>query len=146
MHPNALVLVPKANVKREYFKALENHNSSEPIALQDVIAQLAFDAQGLIPVIAQDANTKAILMFAWMNQQSLEQTISTGRMTYWSRSRQQLWTKGETTGHFQQLNVCHLIVMEMRCFARLNKQVPHAIPLERLAFTCKSMLKNNKFG
>lgn len=90
-------------MEREYFKQLESHPSSDPIALQDVIEQLAFDEQGLIPVIAQDAKTKAILMFAWMNRQSLEQTISTGRMTYWSRSRKQLWVKGETSGHFQQL-------------------------------------------
>lgn len=86
-----------------YFKALERHSNDAPLALEDVIAQLAFNEQGLIPVIAQDAHTKTVLMFAWMNKASLELTIETQRMTYWSRSRQQLWKKGESSGHVQTL-------------------------------------------
>jgi phosphoribosyl-AMP cyclohydrolase len=57
----------------------------------------------LIPVITQDATGKAVLMFAWMNKEALYQTLSMGRMTYWSRSRKQLWLKGETSGHIQTL-------------------------------------------
>ncbi|KZY69334.1 phosphoribosyl-AMP cyclohydrolase [Oleiphilus sp. HI0067] len=68
-----------------------------------VIEELTFDEQGLIPVIAQDAETKSILMFAWMNRDALEETIATGRMCYWSRSRKSLWRKGESSGHAQQL-------------------------------------------
>ncbi|MCG8317248.1 MAG: phosphoribosyl-AMP cyclohydrolase, partial [Pseudomonadales bacterium] len=64
---------------------------------------LAFNEQGLIPVITQAANTKTMLMFAWMNKEALQQTIATKRMTYWSRSRQQLWIKGETSGHVQRV-------------------------------------------
>ncbi|MEM7662642.1 MAG: phosphoribosyl-AMP cyclohydrolase [Pseudomonadota bacterium] len=60
-----------------------------------------FNAQGLIPAIAQDAETGEVLMMAWMNAQSLHKTIKTKRATYWSRSRKKLWVKGETSGHTQ---------------------------------------------
>jgi phosphoribosyl-AMP cyclohydrolase len=56
---------------------------------------------GLIPAIAQDAETKEVLMMAYMNRQSWEATLQTGKATYWSRSRNSLWLKGETSGHFQ---------------------------------------------
>jgi phosphoribosyl-AMP cyclohydrolase len=56
---------------------------------------------GLIPVIAQDAETKEVLMLAYMNQQAWEETLKTGKATYWSRSRNSLWLKGETSGHVQ---------------------------------------------
>ena len=56
---------------------------------------------GLVPVIVQDAETKEVLMLAYMNRQSWEATLQTGKATYWSRSRQALWLKGETSGHFQ---------------------------------------------
>lgn len=62
---------------------------------------LKFNEQGLIPVIVQDADNREVLMMAWMNQQALDQTVTTGRATYWSRSRGKLWVKGETSGHFQ---------------------------------------------
>ncbi len=64
---------------------------------------LRFDAKGLIPCIAQDHLTGEVLMFAWMNLQAVAQTIATGQMTYWSRSRASLWVKGETSGHVQRL-------------------------------------------
>ena len=57
--------------------------------------------QGLLPVIVQEADTGEVLMMAYMNEEAYENTVSTGRMTYWSRSRQTLWLKGETSGHFQ---------------------------------------------
>ena len=56
---------------------------------------------GLVPVIVQDAETKEVLMLAYMNRQSWEATLQTGKATYWSRSRQKLWLKGESSGHFQ---------------------------------------------
>ena len=64
---------------------------------------LKYDAHGLIPCIAQEAATGEILMFAWMNAQSVAQTLKTGRVTYWSRSRQSFWIKGESSGHVQRL-------------------------------------------
>jgi len=90
-------------LKRDYFIALEQKSNNSLLALPEVIEQLAFNEQGLIPVITQDANTQSVLMFAWMNKEALEQTIATQRMTYWSRSRQQLWVKGETSGSWQKL-------------------------------------------
>lgn len=66
-------------------------------------ASLKYDAQGLIPAIAQDHATGDVLMMAWMNAESLRVTLRTGQVTYWSRSRQELWAKGATSGHVQQL-------------------------------------------
>jgi phosphoribosyl-AMP cyclohydrolase len=63
-----------------------------------------FDSNGLIPVIAQDYKTGQVLMFAYMNREALDQTIKTGRATYYSRSRGKLWTKGEQSGHTQKVN------------------------------------------
>lgn len=59
--------------------------------------------KGLIAAIAQDAETNEVLMMAWMNQEALEKTIATKRATYFSRSRNSLWVKGETSGHFQEV-------------------------------------------
>jgi len=89
-------------MKRDYFIDLENKDN-QLLILNDVIEQLAFNADGLIPVITQDSTTKSILMFAWMSKASLQQTLKTKRMTYFSRSRQQLWIKGESSGHSQKL-------------------------------------------
>ena len=66
-----------------------------------VIDMLKFDDRGLIPVITQDADSGEVLMLAWMSRESLEKTLETGVMTYWSRSRKKLWVKGETSGNFQ---------------------------------------------
>lgn len=64
---------------------------------------LKYNADGLIPAIIQDAENGQVLMMAWMNRESLQRTIDTGRCTYWSRSRQQFWVKGETSGHTQHV-------------------------------------------
>jgi phosphoribosyl-AMP cyclohydrolase len=69
----------------------------------DWIDQLKFDANGLIPAIAQDDRDGAVLMMAWMNKQSLTLTLQTGEAHYWSRSRQELWHKGATSGHIQKV-------------------------------------------
>jgi phosphoribosyl-AMP cyclohydrolase len=63
--------------------------------------QLKFNQEGLIPAIIQDFETKRVLMMAWMNRASLEKTVATGKTYFWSRSRQQFWMKGETSGHVQ---------------------------------------------
>ena len=66
-------------------------------------ASLKYDANGLIPAIAQDAASGEVLMMAWMNAESLARTLETGHVTYWSRSRQSFWAKGESSGHVQKL-------------------------------------------
>lgn len=64
---------------------------------------LVYDHKGLIPCIAQAAGTGEVLMMAWMNAEAVAKTLETGRVTYWSRSRQAFWIKGETSGHVQTL-------------------------------------------
>jgi phosphoribosyl-AMP cyclohydrolase len=66
-------------------------------------ASLKYDTNGLIPAIAQDHDTKEVLMLAWMTAETVAQTLASGRVTYWSRSRQAVWAKGETSGHIQTL-------------------------------------------
>ena len=86
-----------------YFFALENCQEGEARPLADVIDRLAYNEQGLLPAIAQDARTGEVLMLAWMNQQAVTKTLATGRMTYFSRSRNELWIKGQSSGHYQQV-------------------------------------------
>lgn len=66
-------------------------------------ASLMYNEAGLLPAIAQDTETNEVLMLAWMNAESIARTLETGRVTYWSRSRQAFWVKGETSGHTQEL-------------------------------------------
>lgn len=71
--------------------------------MQFDVNALKFDANGLIPAIAQDATSGEVLMMAWMNAEAVTRTLETRRVTYWSRSRQSFWIKGETSGHIQEL-------------------------------------------
>ncbi len=71
------------------------------------ISKIKFDSNGLVPAIAQDINTSEVLMMAYMNSEALEKTLSTGRAHYWSRSREKLWLKGETSGNFQDVLAIH---------------------------------------
>ena len=64
---------------------------------------LKWNENGMIPAIAQDAATGRVVMFAWMNRESLQETVATGHAVYWSRSRQRLWRKGEESGHYQKV-------------------------------------------
>lgn len=79
---------------------MQNNNDQLSCSWQD---EIKWNADGLVPVIAQDANTSEILMLAWMNKESLMLTVKEGRAIYWSRSRQKLWRKGEESGHIQKL-------------------------------------------
>ena len=90
-------------MKNDYFESLEQLSQGHTLPLAEILQKLQFNSQGLIPVITQHAETGEVLMMAWMNQEVIEKTLSTGRMTYWSRSRNQVWVKGETSGHVQQL-------------------------------------------
>jgi phosphoribosyl-AMP cyclohydrolase len=69
----------------------------------DWLAEIKWDAQGLVPAIAQEAGTGKLLMLAWMNREALELTRSSGHAVYWSRSRGKLWHKGEESGHQQEV-------------------------------------------
>jgi phosphoribosyl-ATP pyrophosphohydrolase/phosphoribosyl-AMP cyclohydrolase len=71
--------------------------------MKKIIKKLKFDQNGLIPAIAQDEKTGEVLMMAFMNEESLKLTISTGYATYYSRSRKSLWKKGDTSGHLQEV-------------------------------------------
>ncbi|RDE50755.1 MAG: phosphoribosyl-AMP cyclohydrolase [Candidatus Accumulibacter meliphilus] len=70
---------------------------------QDWLDALKWDEQGMLPAIAQDASSGRVLMFAFMNRQSLQETVNGGSAVYWSRSRQRLWRKGEESGHAQRV-------------------------------------------
>lgn len=67
------------------------------------LSYLKYDADGLIPCVVQDADTLEVLMVAWMNEESLRQTLDSGETVFWSRSRQELWRKGATSGNVQKL-------------------------------------------
>ena len=73
------------------------------MSAQTIIDEIAFTADGLVPAIAQQHDTGEVLMVAWMNADSVKETLETGRVCYWSRSRQKLWRKGESSGQVQDL-------------------------------------------
>ncbi len=79
-------------------------------AAEKLLESIAFDSAGLVPAIAQRHDTGEVLMLAWMNRDSVRETLATGRVTYWSRSRRALWRKGETSGHVQTL-----VAMRLDC-------------------------------
>jgi phosphoribosyl-AMP cyclohydrolase len=72
------------------------------------LEQISWTEDGLVPAIAQEAGSGRVLMMAWMNRQSLQQTVAGGKAVYWSRSRQRLWHKGEESGHEQLVKEIHL--------------------------------------
>jgi phosphoribosyl-AMP cyclohydrolase len=91
---------------------------------------LTFDSNGLIPTIAQDTDTLDVLMMAWMNAESVQKTLDTGRVTYWSRSRQAFWIKGETSGHTQEL-IDFRYDCDMDCLLVLVRQIGPACHTNR---------------
>jgi phosphoribosyl-AMP cyclohydrolase len=70
---------------------------------QVALEELRFDDRGLIPAVVQDAENGDVLMVGWMNRESLDRTLEEGRTVFWSRSRQELWRKGDTSGHVQHV-------------------------------------------
>lgn len=89
------------------FRQLETSLAGTYVPISTVLNALPFNGDGLIAVVAQQFDSGEVLMLAWMNRAALEETLSTGRACYWSRSRQSLWRKGETSG-------CIQIVKEVR--------------------------------
>lgn len=90
-------------MNKAFFKQHENINSSTPIDLQQCLSNLTFNSDGLISVITQCVITGEVLMQAWMNKTAIQKTLETKYVTYWSRSRNKYWVKGETSGHTQHL-------------------------------------------
>ncbi len=84
-------------------KESEKFKLGESLPLQQVLDDLPYNSDGLIPAIAQQHDTGEVLMMAWMNRTSLDETLEKGRVCYWSRSRQKLWRKGESSGQVQLL-------------------------------------------
>ena len=98
-------------------------NASSEITAQ-VIDDLTFDRDGLVPAIAQSDETGEVLMLAYMNADALRETLESGRVCYWSRSRSRLWRKGESSGHVQ-----HLVELRYDCdndalLLRVNQSGP----------------------
>ncbi|MFZ5757273.1 MAG: phosphoribosyl-AMP cyclohydrolase [Pseudomonadota bacterium] len=85
------------------FRQLETRPAGSSVALDEVLAALRYNDDGLVPAIAQQHDTGEVLMMAWMNRAALEETLRTGQVCYWSRSRRALWRKGETSGQTQRL-------------------------------------------
>ena len=89
---------------------LETVTVGTRVSLPDVLDGLRYNDQGLVAAIAQEATTNKVLMLAWMNREAIELTLTSGQVTYFSRSRNELWRKGETSGHTQ-----HLVSMRFDC-------------------------------
>jgi len=93
-------------------KALETSPNGTRLDLAEFLDAVKFNDQGLVPAIAQDSTSGTVLMLAWMNRDAIDQTLASGLVTYYSRSRQSLWQKGETSGNTQ-----HLVGMQFDCDA-----------------------------
>ena len=89
--------------QKNFWAALETAAAGSTLNRDEVIAALRFNDQGLLPVVVQCYTSRCVLMVAWMNHAALEQTLASGYMTYYSRSRGALWKKGETSGHYQKV-------------------------------------------
>jgi len=98
------------NMKNEYYLALESSSLGATVNLAEALDNLNFNEDGLVPAIAQQHDTGEVLMLAWMNRDSIGETLRTGHVCYWSRSRQSYWRKGESSGHMQ-----HLIELRIDC-------------------------------
>ena len=103
---------------------LEQAEVGQSLPLVDVLDAIPWSANGLVATIAQQHDTGEVLMLAWMNRTALEETLATGQVCYWSRSRQQLWRKGETSGHRQYLIEARLDCDGDAILLRIEQQGP----------------------
>ena len=102
--------------------------------MSELLEALKFDAAGLIPAIAQQHDSGEVLMLAWMTREAVEETLATGRVCYWSRSRQRLWRKGETSGHVQRLVEMRLDCDGDTLLLRVDQEGPACHTGERSCF------------
>lgn len=103
---------------------LETADAGTRVDTAALLAAVRWDASGLAPAIAQDHGSGEVLMLAWMNAESLRETLATGQVCYWSRSRQSLWRKGETSGHLQQLRELRIDCDGDALLLRVEQQGP----------------------
>lgn len=108
------------------------------------VSSLKFDEAGLIPAIAQDALTHEVLMMAWMNKEAIEKTLTSRKVTYWSRSRQEFWVKGLTSGHTQEL-VAFRFDCDRDCLLMLVNQVGAACHTNRRHCFYTEVRENQEF-
>ena len=94
---------PQAPKPQAPDRQASDRQKSDPAVTAALLASLQFNEADLIPAVAQDWLDGAVLMVAWMNREAIERTLASGEVHYWSRSRQELWHKGATSGHFQSL-------------------------------------------
>lgn len=95
-------------MQKAFFQSIETSPYQTRFPLDTFLDNLTFNEQGLIPVITQQHDTGQVLMMAWMNSGAIQKTLSSGKMTYWSRSRQAFWVKGESSGNTQTLKTMRI--------------------------------------
>ena len=93
-----------------------------------------WNAEGLVPVVVQQHDTGEVLMLGWMDNQSLARTVATGRVTYWSRSRQEYWVKGETSGHVQHVKEIRIDCDGDTLLVKVDQEGPACHTGERTCF------------
>jgi phosphoribosyl-AMP cyclohydrolase len=101
---------------------------------QAALDELRYDDRGLVPVVVQDVADGEVLMVAWANREALERTLAEGRMVYWSRSRQELWRKGDTSGHTQHWEELRVDCDGDVLLARVHQEGPACHTGERTCF------------
>ena len=90
--------------------------------MEKLLEMVRYDSKGLVPAVVQDASNKDVLMVGYMNEEALRQTLETGRVTFWSRSRKRIWVKGETSGHTQTVKEIYVDCDE-DCLVIMAEQV-----------------------
>ncbi len=110
----------------------------------ELIAIVKFDDRGLVPVVTQDVSDNVVLMVAWANAAALRSTFESGRATYWSRSRRSLWVKGETSGHFQEVEERRYDCDGDTLLYRVRQQGPACHTGERTCFYRSAYLRGRK--
>ncbi len=116
------------------YKDIECLPKGTVLSTQEAIDALKFNEDGLIPAIAQQYDSGEVLMMAWMNQASILETLATGQVCYWSRSRQTYWRKGESSGHRQKLVSLHADCDGDTLLLKVDQQGPACHTLRRNCF------------
>ena len=114
--------------------------------IEQALAQLTYNADGLIPAIAQQYDSGEVLMLAWMNKASIEESLQTKRVCYWSRSRQAFWRKGESSGQIQQLKTMNFDCDKDTLLLKVDQTGPACHTGRRNCFFYQVMEDSNGSG